>query len=64
MVGSLGKCCNAVAEPHGNALRVSFSASMAALRLLARETAIPGEACLALNAEKLTEPIIITLTEY
>jgi hypothetical protein len=30
---------------------------------LARETAIPGEACLALNAEKLTEPIIITLTE-
>jgi hypothetical protein len=37
---------------------------MAALRLLARETAIPGEACLALNAEKLTEPIIITLTEY
>jgi hypothetical protein len=37
---------------------------MAVLRLLARVTAIPGEACLAMNAEKLTESVIITLTEY
>ena len=46
------------------ALRVSFSAPMAVLRLLARVSAIPCEARLAMNTEKLTEFIIITLMEY
>lgn len=64
MAVSLVKCCNTVAGHRVNALRVSFSAPMALLRLLERGTAIPGEACLAMNAEKLTEPVIIMLTEY
>jgi hypothetical protein len=37
---------------------------MALLRLLERGTAIAGEACLAMNAVKLTESVIIMLTEY
>jgi hypothetical protein len=31
---------------------------------LERGTAIPSEACLAMNADKLTESVIIILTEY
>jgi len=64
MVNSLVKCCNAVAERHGSALRVSFSASRSALCLLVREAAITCEACLALNAEKLTACAYIILKEY
>ena len=64
MADSLVKGCNTVAGHPVNALRVSFSAPMAVLRLLARGAAIPCEACLAMNAEKLTESVIITLTEY
>ena len=63
-VGLPGKYCNAAGEPHGDALWVSLSAFMAVLRLLARETAIPCEACLALNADKLTASAVITLKEY
>ena len=64
MVHSLVKCCNAVAEQHGGALWVSLSAPMAALRLLERESAIPCEARLALNADKLTVCGNIILKEY
>ena len=60
----LVKCCNAVAEHHSNARRVCLSASMAALRLLQRTMAIRCEACLALNTDRPTEPINITLSEY
>ncbi len=64
MAPSLVKCCNAVAELHGDALWVSLSASMAALGLLEREVAIPCEARLALNADKLTVCGNIMLKEY
>ena len=64
MAVSLVKCRNAVAGHPVSALRVSFSAPMALLRLLQRGTAIPGEVCLAMGAEKLTESIIITLMKY
>ena len=60
----LVKSCNAVAEHHSSALRVGLSAPMAALRLLQRTRAIRGEACLAMNADRPTEPINMTLTEY
>ena len=60
----LAKCCNAVAEHHSNARRVGLSAPMAALCLLQRTTAIRCEACLALNADRPTESINITLTEH
>jgi len=43
---------------------VGLSASMAALRLLQRATAIRCEARLALNADRPTESKFITLTEY
>jgi len=60
----LVKCCNAVAEHHSNARRVGLSAPMAALRLLQRTTAIRCEACLALSADRPTESINTTLSEY
>ena len=60
----LVKCCNAVAEHHSNARRVGLSASMAALRLLQRTMAIRCEACLALNTDRPTESINISLSEY
>jgi hypothetical protein len=60
----LVKCCNAVAEHHSNARRVGLSASMAALHLLQRTMAIRCEACLALNTDRPTEPINISLSEY
>lgn len=52
------KCRNAVAGHAASTLRVGFSATMALSRLLEREAAIPGEAYLAMNAEKPTESII------
>ena len=80
MAVTLVKCCNTVAERHGSALRVNLSASMAVLCLsaiapcialppaslqsLARVPAIPCEACLALNADKLTVYGNIMLKEY
>jgi len=60
----LVKCCNAVAEYHNNAQRVGLSASMAVLHLLQRTKAIYCEACLAMNADRPTEPINTTLTEH
>jgi hypothetical protein len=64
MAHSLVKCCNNVAGQSVDALWVSFSAPMTVLRLLARGTAIPCEACLVMNAEKLTEYGNIILKEY
>ena len=60
----LVKCCNAVAGHHSSARRVGLSAPMAALRLLQRTMAIRYEACLALSADRPTEPININLLEY
>ena len=64
MADSLSKQSNAAAGLHGNALRVSLSASMAVLHLLLRVQAISGEVRLALNADRLTESVIIILKEY
>ena len=64
MAHSLVKYGNAVAGHPVSALRVSFSVPMVVLPLLARGPALPGEACLAMNAEKLTEHGNITLKEY
>ena len=60
----LVKCCNAVAEHHSGARRVGLSAFMAALRLLRRTMAIHYETCLAMNADRPTEPINIIQAEY
>ena len=60
----LAKCCNAVAEHHSNARRVGLSASMSVLRLLQRTMAISCEARLALNADRPTESINMTMLEY
>ena len=64
MVDSLGKRHNAVAEHAVDALWVGLTAPMAVLRLLAREWAIAGETCLAMNADKPTEFGNIMLKEY
>ncbi|MBL3591467.1 MAG: hypothetical protein JMN24_17010 [gamma proteobacterium endosymbiont of Lamellibrachia anaximandri] len=61
---SLSKRCNAAAGHHGGALRVSLSASMDIVASLDKGTAIACEARLAMNADKLTEPAIITLKEH
>jgi hypothetical protein len=61
---SLVKRCNAAAEQQGNALRVSLSASLDGVTPLARGMTLAGEACLARNADTLTEPVIIRLKEY
>jgi len=60
----LVKCCNAVTGHHSSARRVGLSASMAALCLLLRTKAINCEARLALNADRPTVSINITLLEY
>ncbi|VAX04852.1 RTX toxin transporter, ATP-binding protein [hydrothermal vent metagenome] len=60
----LVKHCNAAAEHHRSARRVGLSASMAALRLLQRTKAIRCEARLAMNADRPTEPVNMTLVEY
>ncbi len=61
---SLVKHCNAAAGHHRNARRVGLSAPMAALRLLQRTMAIRCEARLAMNADRPTELINITLMDY
>jgi len=52
---SLPKCCNAAAECHGDALWVSLSMPMDCVDPLDKGAAIVGEACLAMNVDKLTE---------
>jgi len=64
MVILLAKRCNTATEHHGSALRVSLSAFMNCVTPLAKENTIACEACLAMNADKLTELAIITLTEH
>ena len=62
--GSLVKRCNAAAGHPGRALRVSLSAPMDSVAPLGKAISIPGEARLAMNADKLTAAVIITWTEY
>ncbi len=64
MARTLVKHCNAAAEHHRDALRVSLSRSTAALRLLPRGTAIACEARLAVNLDKLNELAFVMLNEY
>ncbi|MGH8475192.1 MAG: hypothetical protein ACRER2_05380 [Methylococcales bacterium] len=61
---ALVKRCNAAAGHHGRALRVSLSASMDCVTPLGKASSIPGEARLAMNADKLTASVIIAWTEY
>jgi len=61
---TLVKHCNAVAEHHRNALRVSLSTSTDYVAPLAKGAAIACEARLAVNVDKLTELAIITLKEH
>jgi hypothetical protein len=52
---------NAAVERHRGAQRVSLSTPMAVLQLLQRATAIRGELRLAMNIDRLTECVNITL---
>ena len=61
---SLVKGCNAVAGHQGSALRVSLSAPMDFVAPLGKGMAIPCEARLAMNADKLTEHGNITLKDH
>ncbi|MES9880043.1 MAG: hypothetical protein ABW185_04095 [Sedimenticola sp.] len=58
---SLVKHCNVAVGRHGNALWVSLSEPMGCVAPLAKGAAIAGEARLAMNADKLTESVIIML---
>jgi hypothetical protein len=60
----LVKRCNAAAGHQGSALRVSLSAFMDGVAPLGKDSAIPCEVRLAMNADKLTEYTFITLKEY
>ncbi len=60
----LAKCCNAVSKRHSDTRRVDLSTFIAALRLLRRTMAIHCETCLAMNADRSTEPMNRTLMEY
>ncbi len=62
--GSLVKRCNAAEERHRDARRVSLSAPMDGVAPLGKGSCIAGEARLAINADKLTELAIVTLTEH
>jgi len=64
MVRVLVKHCNAGAGHHRKTRRAGLSASIAALQLLLRATAINCELRLALNADRPTESAIIMLKEY
>ena len=61
---SLPKCCNAVAGCHGDALWVSLSMPMDCVDPLDKGAAIVGEARLAMNIDKLTDPDNISWMEY
>jgi hypothetical protein len=61
---ALVKHGNAATEHHRHARRVGLSASMAALHLLPRATTFRFELRLALNADRPTESVNITLKEY
>ena len=61
---SLVEHWNAVAGHHRDALRVSLSTPTDCVPPLDKGIAIACEACLAVNVDKLTEPVVITWTEY
>ena len=61
---TLAKHCNAAAEHHRVALRVSLSRSTDCVAPLAKGTAIACEERLAVNLDKLTELAIIMLKEH
>ena len=61
---SLGKRCNAAAENHRAALRVSLSTPTDCVAPLDKDWAIACEARLAVNVDKLTASTIIMLEEY
>ncbi len=61
---TLAKHCNAVAEHHRDALRVSLSRPTDCVAPLAKGAAIACEARLAVNLDKLTELAIIRLKEH
>ena len=61
---TLPKCCNAAAGYHGNALWVSLSMPMDYVDPLDKGAVIVGEARLAMNIDKLTEPGNIIWTDY
>ena len=64
MATSLVKHCNAAAEHHRGALRVSLSTSTDCVAPLAKGVAIAREARLAVNVDKLTELAIIMLKKH
>ena len=61
---SIGKRCNAAAGHHRDALRVSLSAPTHCVAPLDKDRAIACETRLAVNADKLTEPVIISWMEH
>ena len=61
---SLVERCNAVAESHRDALRVSLSTPTDCVAPLAKGVAIACESRLAVNVDKLTELAIIILIEH
>ena len=61
---SLVEHWNVAAGHHRDALRVSLSTSTDCVPPLGKGIAIACEARLAVNADKLTEPAIITWIEY
>ena len=61
---SLPKCCNAAAGCNGDALWVNLSMPMDCVVPLDKGAAIAGEARLAMNIDKLTEPDNINWTKY
>jgi hypothetical protein len=64
MAEALVKHGNAAAGHHRSARRVGLSASMAAWHLLPRATTLRCARRLALNADRPTESVNITLKEY
>jgi hypothetical protein len=61
---SLAKHCNAAAEHHRDALRVSLSTPTDSVAPLGKGVAIACEARLAVNVDKLTELAITMLREH
>ena len=64
MALSLVEHWNAAAGHHRDALRVSLATPTDSVPPLDKGVAIACEARLAVNVDKLTEPVIITWTEH
>jgi hypothetical protein len=61
---SLVERCNAAAGHHSDALRVSLSTPTDCVPPLDKGIAIACEASLAVNVDKLTEPVVIRWIEH